>query len=55
MDSRAEFEVSVKEEWDDQFVFSPEIAGDLYQVIRHRLAWDAAIESGQIEKGERWS
>jgi len=30
-----------------------EIAWDLYQVIRHRLAWDAAIEEGQIEKGER--
>jgi len=26
-------------------------------VIRHRLSWDRAYESGQIEKGERrnWS
>jgi len=33
------------------------IAWDLYQVIRHRLAWDRAIERGEIEKGERrnWS
>ena len=33
------------------------IAWDLYQVIRHRLSWDRAYESGQIEKGERrnWS
>ena len=29
------------------------IAWDLYQVIRHRLSWDRAYESGEIEKGER--
>ncbi len=29
-----------------------EIAWDLYQVIRHRLSWDYAIENGIIKPGE---
>lgn len=29
------------------------IAWDLYQVVRHRLAWDRAIERGEIGPGER--
>lgn len=33
------------------------IAWDLYQVVRHRLAWDRAVDRGEIEPGERrnWS
>lgn len=27
-------------------------AWDLYQVIRHRLSWDAAIERGDIQPGQ---
>jgi len=29
------------------------IAWDLYQVIRHRLSWDRAIERGEIKEGDR--
>lgn len=30
----------------------PQIAWDLYQVIRHRLAWDRAIAEGTVKPGE---
>ncbi|MFG3398704.1 hypothetical protein ACQKEK_02290 [Pseudomonas sp. NPDC077408] len=29
------------------------IAWDLYQVIRHRLAWDRALDAGTIQPGEQ--
>lgn len=30
-----------------------ELSWDLYQVIRHRLSWDNAIETGIIKEGEQ--